>query len=169
MTSAMNFWPDHDASAAKRSTFSRIYRQIGHQVARVASSAQSDSVLEQRWGYADTSVTSTSQGLLGILERFYVVEQREHVLVFLEQHPHLVVLLVEAFSAIQVYFQGVQVVLRLSDDPEQGALTQLGLYILVPDDNPQEAVARLAALDDGWWLDSIDRSLGALFITITAI
>lgn len=168
MTSLMSPWPGHHTSGGKSIEISQVLRQIAGQIARFASPAQSEQVSSLLWGGTGASVTLTSPDLLTLLERCYVLEQREQVQSFLARHPQLVPLLLEAFSVIQLYFERAQVVLRPVDDPEGYTFEQLGLFILVPGDDPEKALEQLAAFDEGWWLDAMGRARGHLFITVAA-
>jgi hypothetical protein len=131
------------------------------------SSIQRQQAIMQDWRNTSASITQASPDLLALLERFYVLPERASVLAFLASRPYLVALLLEAHLYLHLYFQDVQLVLRLLEslesDPEQ-----LGLYILVPAGHPDRVIAQLSAFDEGWWLDAVDRAFGELFITVTA-
>lgn len=168
MTSLISPWPSNHASGDGRGGFARVIQQIGRQLAPFAPSAQSEQAQLSSWISSNSSVTLASRDQIGLIERTYLLQGRETALTYLERRPHLIPLLLEARSMIPLYFQGVPVMLRLVEPPDDDSPQQLGLYILVPGDNPDEAVARLTRFDQEWWLDAMDRSLGDLFITIAA-
>ena len=168
MTSLMSPWPNHHTSGDGISDVVRVLHQIGAQLAHLATSAQNEQGQVLLWECSTASVTHASPDLIGLIERSYTLQGREVVCTYLERHPRLIALLLEARSMIPLYFSGVQVALRLVDDPEDYAAQQLGMYILVPNDNPDTALAQLMAFDQAWWLDAMDRAFGDLFITITA-
>jgi len=159
-------WPAQPMSGEQPTIFSQALRQLAGPLARLASPVQSQQAIVQQWGSAGASVTLTAPDLIALLERLYLLQQRERVLTFLESRPSLVALLLEAFGVLQVYFQGLQISLRPVDSAE-GSEEQLGIYILVPASNPAATLARLAAFDEAWWLDAMDRARGDLFITVT--
>ena len=96
------------------------------------------------------------QAAIELLERLYTFRQRAEVLGFLDRHPFLVQLLLEAYDRIGNYFPQSQVFLEVVSDPEAEGLEELFAYILtsLPVD---EALARLDKLDQEWFLDQLDR------------
>ncbi len=168
MTSMISLWPNHHTSGDGISGHGQVVRQIRTQLAHLANSAQSELGHLVVWERSTASVTHASPDLIGLIERMYILQGREAIRSYLECHPHLISLLLEAWSMIPLYFSGVQMTLRLVEDPEGDQAPQIGMYILVPSDDPDAALARLTAFDQGWWLDAMDRAFGDLFITITA-
>lgn len=142
--------------------------ELARQFDYVIGLAQSKPTGAVAWGDAGASVTLISRDLLTIIERRYVFDQRDQVLAFLNQHPDLMPLLLEAFTQIQAAFHGVQIVMQVLTDPEREAPQQLGLFILVADREPSDALARLAVFDAAWWLDAMDRASGRVLITLAA-
>lgn len=168
MTSLISPWPGNHASGDGRGGFARVIQQIGRQLAPFAPSAQSEQAQLSSWISSNSSVTVASRDQMSLIARAYLLQGREAVLTFLERRPHLIPLLLEARSMIPLYFQSVPVALRLSEGGEDYGPQQLGLYILVPSNKPEESLTQLAAFDQEWWLDAIDRALGDLVITIAA-
>lgn len=167
MALAFHSWPGQPPSGERVSSRADRLRHAVEPLARLASSAQTQPTLVPPWDDVGASVTLASSQLLALLERLYVLPQRERTLTFIERKPHLVLLLLEAYTVIHWYFHGVRLVLRPVESEEDGT-EQLGLYIVVPQHDPDDAIARLAALDEEWWLDAMDRAFGELFITVTA-
>lgn len=165
MTIAMYAWPGQPLSGEQPARHTRPPRRAA--MGYLDSATQGQEAIIQDGGSAATSVTLTSPDLLMLLERLYVLPQRSAVLAFLSGRPHLVALLLEAHLYLRLYFQDVQCVLNLHENPES-SIEQVGLAILVPADHPERAIAQMEAFDEGWWLDAMDRAFGELFITITA-
>ena len=103
---------------------------------------------------------------LDAIERFFVVPDRNAVRGFLMQRPFLVPLLLEAHGEIGNCFSGSSLRLMVVTDREDEHDRHLTLYI-VTSLEPEKALARLQALDEAWWLDTLDRAQGALSISIT--
>jgi len=84
------------------------------------------------------------------------------VSLFLESHPFLVPLLLEAYSEIKSYF-GLypQVFLEVVSDPEVQGLVELFGYI-VTRLTPEEAGKRLQGFDRTWFLNQLPRVKGLL-------
>ena len=100
------------------------------------------------------------------LERQYVFKDRDQVFSFLENHPFLVTLLLEAYSKIETYFpEYPQVSLEVIIDPEVPDDIQLVASIRV-NLSPEEALERLDSFDRQWWLQSMDRAKGELCIDV---
>lgn len=85
---------------------------------------------------------------------------------FLETHLWLNDLLLEAREVIRTYFgDDVEVALEVVADPE--ALGDEQLFVLIRTDLPrQEARARLAELDQEWWLDALPATEGKMEIAL---
>jgi|GEM_PF-3902652 hypothetical protein len=168
MASMMSPWPNHHTSGDGISGYAHVVRQIRTQLAHLANSAQSEPGHLVVWESSTASVTRASREQIDLIERMYILQGREAIRSYLECHPHLISLLLEAWSMIPLYFSGMPIILRLVEDPEGYQPPQIGVYILVPNDNPDAALARLTAFDQEWWLDAMDRAFGDLFMTITA-
>jgi len=96
------------------------------------------------------------------LERLYTFRRRAEVSRFLERHPFLVPLLLEAYSEMRNYF-GLypQVFLEVVSDPEVQGLVELFGYI-VTRLTPEEAGRRLHRFDRDWFLNQLPRVKGLL-------
>lgn len=95
----------------------------------------------------------------------FEVPDQEEVFNFLMEHDYLVSLLREAPSAIHEHFPRASLSLELVVDSETPRHEVLGLYISVSGDD-QGAFDKLEALDQAWWLDSMGRARGSLFINL---
>ncbi|MEH2280962.1 MAG: hypothetical protein V7K90_06400 [Nostoc sp.] len=96
----------------------------------------------------DTAV-SISPADIETLEQLYTFRERTEVLEFLDKHPFLIPVLLEAPEKIRHYFPDSQLFLEVVPDRETIDWVQLILSILMKLD-PHEAVARLHQFDDNW-------------------
>jgi hypothetical protein len=100
------------------------------------------------------------------LERLYTFRRRAEVSQFLEKHPFLVPLLLEAYSEFGNYFGPYpQVFLEVVTDPEAADDRQLFAFISTRL-SPDEALDRLEQFDKSWWLSALDRAEGNLCIHV---
>ena len=100
------------------------------------------------------------------LEEAYVFRQAREVAEFLEEHPYLGSLLLEAYDHIQEHF-GLRprVALEVVTDPE--ATDDRELYALIGTHlSPEAALQRLERLDKEWWLAAMDRAQCKLSIDV---
>ena len=121
--------------------------------------------VQQEWSNvgADTVPPNFS---IQALERQYVFKDRDEVIGFLEGHPFLVALLVEAYSKIERYFpEYPQVFLEVLTDPEVPDDIQLVASIKTAL-SPDKALERLDSFDREWWLQSMDRAKGELCVHV---
>ena len=97
------------------------------------------------------------------LEEMYSFRNKAAVQRFLQIHPHLIEIILEAYPYLVKHFgPNPQVMLEVVRDPEaEEDSEQLFAYILnsLPAD---EALKRLDKLDDEWFLGQFDR-VGKLF------
>lgn len=87
---------------------------------------------------------------------------------FLDEHRHLLPLLARAAPVVRHHF-GPDTRLSLAVDriPEAGAYEEL--YVVVHTRlSPDDALDRLVAFDDDWWLDELPAARGKLTITLAA-
>ena len=96
------------------------------------------------------------------LERLYTFRNGVEVSRFIESHPFLVPILLEAYSKIESCF-GLypQVRLEVVNDPEVQGLVELFGYI-VTKLTPEEAGKRLRRFDQGWFLNQLPHVKGLL-------
>ncbi len=95
------------------------------------------------------TVVSIPPADLKTLENLYTFREQAKIYEFLDQHPFLVPVLLEAPDKIRHYFPDSQLFLEVLVDPESIDWIQLALSILVKI-HPHEAVSRLHQLDDNW-------------------
>lgn len=98
------------------------------------------------------------------LENLYNFRQKSEVLDFLEKHPFLIPLLLEAHTHIRQHFPDSPLFLQYITDPEID-FPQLAVYIDRPQElNAEEAIDKLESIDDDWWIDAEPKSQGKMFI-----
>lgn len=119
-----------------------------------------------------TITTSAAPPILDALTGLYAFKEPEDVASFLEAHPFLVPLLIEARPIIARYFPDAPVVLELVHEPdaedEDGAAELTELFATVQNRlPPEEAMPRLDRLDDDWWHANLRRGDGRLHIGLT--
>lgn len=92
-----------------------------------------------------------------VLEEMYSFRHATVVRRFLQIHPHLVKLLIDAYPyLLELFGPDPEVALEVVSDPEVEDWDQLFAYICTP--LPvNEALARLHRLDEEWFLDQLDR------------
>ncbi len=95
---------------------------------------------------------------LHVLEETYSFRDATVVRRFLQIHPHLVKLLLDAYPyLLELFGPDPEVALEVVSDPEVADWDQLFAYICTP--LPvNEALARLHRLDEEWFLDQLDRA-----------
>jgi hypothetical protein len=121
--------------------------------------------VRQNWNNAgaDTVVPNFT---IQTLEQKYTFRNRNEVIGFLENHPFLVSILIEAYEKIAKYFNEYpQIVLKVIIDPEVPDDRQLVASIKTRL-SPEEALEKLDSFDSEWWLQSIDRARGELCINV---
>ena len=84
-------------------------------------------------------------------EQLYTFREQTEVVEFLDKHPFLIPVLLEAPEKIRHHFPDSQLFLEVFIDPESIDWVQLILSILMKLD-PKDAVARLNQLDWDWGL-----------------
>lgn len=101
------------------------------------------------------------------LERMYGFRNRQDVVKFIRERPHLVPLLLEAKARVEVHFgKHVRVVLEVLIDPEDHP-AQPVLYACVQTPlSAKEASRLLDQFDEDWWLDASENADGELCITV---
>jgi len=84
---------------------------------------------------------------------------------FLRQHRHLAPLLRDVRREVDAHFgPGTPVLLELATDPEEG---DMALFALIRTKlSVDDALDRLDALFDAWWLDNLPRAQGLLHLDV---
>jgi hypothetical protein len=135
---------------------------------RINPTSQEVAQVQKDWSNAG-AYTVPPNFSIQALERQYVFKDRDQVFHYLENHPFLVPLLLEAYSKIDTFFpEYPQVLLEVVTDPEVPDDTQLVASIRV-NLSPDEALERLDSFDRQWWLPSMDRAKGELCIHVEFI
>lgn len=103
---------------------------------------------------------------LDLLQRCYTLRgKRTEILRFLESFPFLVPLLVRAYIVIQTYFPQTLVFLAVMNDPDESDADQIVVSIATHL-HPEEAIERLDAFDQQWWLESAKQADGKLCVLL---
>lgn len=110
----------------------------------------------------DITKVPTIGPLLQSLEQVYTFRRPQEVSEFLDAHPFLAPVLIEARGRIEDYF-GLQthVAIEVVSDPEVHGLVEMFGYILTSL-TPEEAGNRLEQFDREWFLLQVHRAKGLL-------
>ena len=101
------------------------------------------------------------------LKQLYALREPERVWQFLEKHPFLVPLLLEAPTEINHHFPGDSLSLEVAIDPESASSDDDELVLQIATNiEAEESVDRLWKLDEAWWINSLDRAKGKMFINL---
>ena len=102
--------------------------------------------------------------MLSRVQELYTLRRPAEVLGFLNAHPDILPLLLEAYPHVAQHFGPSPVVfLEVVKDPETNDEGQLAAFIRTGLE-PAEALARLDSLDKSWWLEASRRSQAPLCI-----
>jgi hypothetical protein len=93
------------------------------------------------------------------IQGLYVVPQIAKVRQFLQRHPFLMDIVIEARQQITEHFQECDVILRVHDDPEDPGNQSLVAYIHAPQDM-EAALGHLHALDEDWFINQLESTEG---------
>lgn len=117
------------------------------------------------WEATAISITIPPASALDLIEVIYQVQNPSTVRAFLAAHPFLLPVVVEAYFAIQGYFEDTPVTLALDTDPEDVTYQQLVLGIATSL-TADEADPLLAAFDTGWWLHNLEQAQNRVCILL---
>src|SRR5574341_1543779 len=108
------------------------------------------------------AVARRAEDSFRFIKQHYVIRDEDKILTFLNRHPQLSILLVEAFDRIHDLFgPNPTVELELVHDPDDDNWTQLFGFIWT--DLPvEEALDRLHKLDKNWFLEIVNQTDGRL-------
>ncbi|OCQ97962.1 hypothetical protein BCD67_02200 [Oscillatoriales cyanobacterium USR001] len=102
---------------------------------------------------ATASTVGIAQAEIEQIEKFYILRKRLDVLQFLDNHPFLVPVLLEAPDNISDYFPGDPLFLEVVIDPESTSPDDDTMFIIIASDvDPDDSIDRLWQLDENWWL-----------------
>jgi len=99
------------------------------------------------------------------LAHWYTLDAAGAAAAFLDAHPFLTPLLLEAYPVLVQHFPQAELSLEVECDPEGWNWCDLAATIN-PGCEPTEAVTRLEQFDQAWWLGQLDRAQGLLVITV---
>ncbi len=105
-------------------------------------------------------------GMMG-LEDVYIMRNPEDIKAFLRKYGQVVSVVTEATPIIAEFFgPEVSLALEVIHDPESTDVQQLFGYIHSKSLSPEEALERLNAFDDHWFLNKLDSIGGLLNFTL---
>jgi hypothetical protein len=115
--------------------------------------------------YLDTSVVLASRTDLKLIQDVYALKDRDQVLAFLDTYPFLIQVLVDIYFQAPRYFSQSQLTMKVVSDPEEEDSQESHMVVrIVTHLPPEEAVSKLRAFQNGWWIGSLDRAQDKLSI-----
>lgn len=103
---------------------------------------------------AELPIAKLSQAEIIQLEQLYTLREPSQVLEFIEKHPFLLPLLLEAPDKIKHYFPDTPLILEVDIDPESSSMDDDQLAILIASEiDPEESVDKLCELNRAWAID----------------
>jgi hypothetical protein len=102
---------------------------------------------------------------LELLEYLYYTDNFKTLFTFLDHHPFLVPILIEAFFQIARFFPSFVGFLEVHIDPDDSTDRQIMLSIMTSL-SPEDALATLDQLDEQWWFDEVGKAQGKLCIML---
>ncbi|MDB9512802.1 hypothetical protein PN499_16560 [Kamptonema animale CS-326] len=116
---------------------------------------------------AELPIAKLSPAEISQLEQLYTLREKSQVLEFIEKHPFLLPLLLEAPEKIKHYFPDTPLILEIKIDPEAVSMEEqeLALYIASEID-PDESADKLFQFDRDGWEEVKIRSQEKLFINL---
>lgn len=99
------------------------------------------------------------------LDKYFNIIDPSAIANFIEKNSFLFPLLIEAQNQIKKHFPDAPLKLDIIYDPEEPSATQLVVRVGVTME-PVEAVERLDALDNEWWLDNMFNAKNKLCINL---
>lgn len=113
----------------------------------------------------DTKTRVYTDWIIKALEKSYKFRNDDAVRTFLMEEPSAAVLLSEAYGRIREYFPDSEIFIEVVADPETSGENELVVSIAT-DLSPREAIERLDAFDEDWWLEASDRSKADICIKV---
>ena len=102
------------------------------------------------------------------LAHWYTLDAAGAAAAFLDAHPFLTPLLLEAYPVLVQHFPQGDLFLRVSRDPEDPTWYEL-VAAINPGCEPAEALRRWDRFKQDWWLANMDRDQGLFFFHIDYI
>jgi hypothetical protein len=117
------------------------------------------------------TTTAIAPDLLKALEDNFDLVNRDEIIHFIQDHPALAPLVLEARRVLRgVFDPGSDLALEVLVDPDDDALDDCHLYLLIRTPlSSSDALARLDQFDKEWWLEHLNRANGDLTISIEHI
>ena len=112
------------------------------------------------YAYQTAALTDREQ-----LAHWYTLDVAGAAAAFLDAHPGLTPLLLEAYPVLVQHFPQGDLFLRVSRDPEDPTWYEL-VAAINPGCAPKQAIEDFEAFKQTWWLANMKRAQGALFIHI---
>ena len=100
------------------------------------------------------------------LENLYNFRQKTEVLDFLEKHPFLIPLLLEAHTHIRQHFPDAPLFLEYVPDPE---IDDPHLVVYIATNLETEAALDRMDLLDDWWVEVPNRGQGKMFFNVDSL
>jgi hypothetical protein len=141
-------------------------------VANAITASAEPSEIMTTWSESNASTVRVPSVLLHVIEQLYTLVHRDRVLRFLNEHVSLVPLLVEAYGQIEDHFPPSRLFLDVIADPEVtgdevGELDSEELILSIATQlDANDALDKLARLDNDWWLAALPRAEGKLCINL---
>lgn len=112
--------------------------------------------------WIDSALVEVLEAGIGEIEARYSLRDAPTVRQYLRDYPEVIEVLIEARPHLEEHFgTEVRVSLEVINDPEAAEIKELFAYIAT-DLSADEAVMRLDAFDEGWFLHYVDRVAGRL-------
>ena len=144
----------------------RIPAPVVGELCSVDTSLQSSrQIVWNTWADVGSSIVLTTAAVEQRLRELYVWVRPPAISEFLQHNPAAPALLLEAFWQIARHFGCSQVTLNVTTDPDGNDAPRLvvRVHTTLP---PGEALPRLDAFDEEWWLDASLRGGDRVCITL---
>jgi len=112
------------------------------------------------YAYQTAALTDREQ-----LAHWYTLDVAGAAAAFLDAHPGLTPLLLEAYPVLVQHFPRGDLGLAVDSDPEGWDRSDL-VILINPGCAPKQAIEDFEAFKQTWWLANMKRAQGALFIHI---
>jgi len=144
----------------------RMPAPVSSQSSSVDTSLQSSrQILWSIWTNAGSSIVLATAGVERRLRELYEWVRPRAIAEFFQHNPTVPMLLLEAFVEIERHFGRSRVSLHVTTDPDGNDAPRLvvRVHTALP---PKEALPRLDAFDEEWWLDASLRGGDRVCITL---
>jgi hypothetical protein len=161
-------WSSQGSSGVGGQGLATIIRNVPN----AATASAEPSEIMTTWRESNASTVRVPYIQLHVIEQLYTLMHRDRVLRFLNEHPFLVTILLEAYGQIGVHFPPSRLFLDVVTDPEvagaeAGEVNSEELVLSIATRlDVKEALDRLVHLDNDWWLAAVPRAEGKLCINL---